>query len=265
MRPNAIQGTCGFAAAATLAALAACGKSASSAAPTAIYGASAPVTNAAAASPSADTSPAASAAAATSVATAATSSVRPAGAVGSLTLAYPDDLQMVMLARHLAGTPAPVDDWAQKAPSVRQADEFSRAAAQQAETTRLNAIQAASADVGFVRLKTDGNISEYDSTRGGFYLFAFEPGTVYKFSAYDETVTLAFDNIGDAYLWPLAAARAQDLLKQIPYRAVDIDLHAAIVGVEHRASGIQLIGHLSDFRISSRGSSARQLDEVRLK
>lgn len=185
-----------------------------------------------------------------------------AAALGTQTLAYPDDLQMVLLAHRLTGTVAPLEAWAGKAYSVTSADEFSRADALKTEMARLAAIEASTTDIGLLKLKTDGNFSEYDATRGGYYLLAFQPGSVYGFKAFDEQASLQFSNSDKAYLWPLDVATAQDVLKKAGSHAVDIDMTIALERAERRSSGVQITGRVVDYRVSSRTYRSTQLGEV---
>ena len=221
--------------------LSACGKSeAPSAPPAAVYGAApatapAPVASAAA-SPAAEPGAAASA----------------AQAPGSQTLDYPDDLQLLLLGYRLTGQTPPFETWALDAQAVRNADEFTRAAALKAEIERLQAVAASVADIGFVRVKTHCNLSEYDGSRGGYYLPAFEPGVRYDFEAFREKIGLQIANNADAYLWPLTPDAARAALQTAGMRAVDVDMRVAIVRATRRSSGLQLDGRVLDYRVIGR-------------
>ena len=175
----------------------------------------------------------------------------PSAAVGSQTLDYPDDLQLLLLAYRLAGQTVPFDAWARTASSVQSADEFSRATALQAEIERLQAVAASVADVGFVRVKTSSNLSEYDGSRGGYYLPAFEPGVRYDFEAFHEKLGLQVANSADAYLWPLTPDAARDVLQKAGMRTVSVDMNIAIVRATRRSSGLQLEGRVVDYRVIS--------------
>jgi hypothetical protein len=207
--------------------------------PAAVYGAAPVVAPAPAAEPAAVSPTAVASAAATT-------------AVGSQTLDYPDPLQLLMLAYRLAGQTPPIDTWALQASSLISADEFSRPAVLKAEIERLTAVFASTADVGFVRLTTDGNLSEYDAARGGYYLPAFESGIRYEFEAYREKLGLQVANSADAYLWPLKPDEARETLKKAGMRTVGVDMKLAIVRASRRSSGLQLETRVLDYRVISR-------------
>ncbi len=238
--PRMLPGPVVFAALATLVLLAACSKSASPAAPpAAVYGAA----------PAMSPTPAPTASAASS--SEASPSSAP-GVVGTGTLDYPDNLQLLLLAYRLVGQTPPLEAWAAQAPTVRTADEFSRAAALKAELERLEAIAASTAETGFLKLKTDCNLSEYDAGRGGYYLPAFEPGVSYSFEAYGEKFALQLGNSADAYLWPLAPDAAREALRKAGMRAVDVDMRIAIGRATRRAGGLLIEGRVLDYRVISR-------------
>ncbi len=223
--------------------LSACGSSEPPAAPpAAVYGAAPASAPAAAPTPTPAPEAAAESAAATP---------SPSAAVGSQTLDYPDDLQLLLLAYRLAGQTPPFDTWARTASSVQSADEFSRAAALKAEIERLQAVAASVADAGFLRVKTDCNLSEYDGSRGGYYLPAFEPGVRYNFEAFREKLGLQVANSADAYLWPLTPNAARDVLQKAGMRTVSVDMRIAISRATRRSSGLQLEGRVVDYRVIS--------------
>lgn len=187
-------------------------------------------------------------------------------AIGTQTLDYPDELQMVLLADRLAGQTPPLDDWAGTAREVQSADEFSRQQKQAAERQRLDAIAASVAGVGRVRLKTSSSLSEYDSGRGGFYLDAFQPGLTYTFKAYDQSVSLRLGNASAAYLWALDPSAAKAVLTRLGARAVNVDMTVELTGASARASGLQIDGRIRDYRlISDRYGSGGQIAEITLK
>ena len=179
----------------------------------------------------------ASAPAAAPEAAAEPASTTPSAAVGSQTLDYPDDLQLLLLAYCLAGQTPPFDTWARTASSVHSADEFSRAAALKTEIERLQAVAASVADAGFLRVKTDCNLSEYDGSRGGYYLPAFEPGVRYNFEAFREKLGLQVANSADAYLWPLTPDAAREVLQKAGMRTVSVDMRIAVSRATRRSSG----------------------------
>ncbi|MBA4285537.1 MAG: hypothetical protein C0434_08410 [Xanthomonadaceae bacterium] len=189
-----------------------------------------------------------------------------APAVGSDSLDYPDDLQLLLLGYRLAGQTPPFETWAQEAQAVRNADEFSRAGVLKAEVERLQAVAASVAGVGYVRVKTHCNLSEYDGGRGGYYLPAFEPGVRYSFEAFRDKVDLQIANSADAYLWPLTPDAARGILQKTGTRAVDVDMHIAITRAARRANGLQLDGRVQDYRvISSQYGNPAVLGTVQLK
>src|SRR3546814_11943160 len=77
----------------------------------------------------------------------------------------------------------PRAQWAEGQQAVRRANEFERATVLQGERERLQSIYDGTADVGRLRLNVDSQFSEYDGSRGGYYLTAFSPGSVFTFSA----------------------------------------------------------------------------------
>src|SRR3546814_4333582 len=116
---------------------------------------------------------------------AASPAAAPAGAtaVGTQLLGHPDDLQMIMLGYRLRGMVPPLAQWAEGQQAVRRANEFERATVLQGERERLPSIHDGTADVGRLRLNVNSQFSEYAGNRGGYYLTAFPPGSVFTFSA----------------------------------------------------------------------------------
>lgn len=170
--------------------------------------------------------------------------------LGSKMLTYPEDLQMIMLAYRLRGETPPLERWAAEAQSVRMANEFTRAAALGEEMDRLQGAYDSTADVGLIQMRTSTSFSQYDSNRGGYYIAAFQPGTIYQFDAYQEKVALQITNAGDAYLWPLDAAAAQEVLAtNLNGRHIFIDATIALTGMERRSTGPYLTGEVLEFKI----------------
>lgn len=190
-----------------------------------------------------------------------------AEAVGSRTLEYPEDLQMVMLSYRLRGQVPPFENWAKEAQSLRITNEFNRAAVLKEEMDRLQDAYDSTEDVGFIRMRTRSNFTEYDGNRGGYYLTTFSPGTSYQFRAYQDKVALQLVNASAAHFWPMDVQRAQEVLQRNRNnRHVTVDTTIAIMGVERRSSGPVLKGELLDYTIISTGyNSETVLDEISLK
>lgn len=170
--------------------------------------------------------------------------------LGSRTLAYPEDLQMIMLSYRLRGEAPPIETWAAEAQSVRMSNEFTRAAALKEEMDRLQGAYDSTADVGLIQMRTSTSFSQYDSNRGGYYITAFQPGTTYQFDAYREKVALQITNAGDAYFWPLDAAAAQEVLAtNLNGRHIFLDATIALTGMERRSTGPHLTGEVLEFKI----------------
>ena len=55
------------------------------------------------------------------------------------------------------------------------------------EQGRLQAIYDGTADVGRLRLNVNARFGEYDSARGGYYLDAFMPGSVFDVDEMDDS------------------------------------------------------------------------------
>lgn len=203
--------------------------------------------------------PAASAAAPGRAAGAASSMAAPASAAvaGTTLLSHPDDLQMVMLGYRLRGLVPPLARWAEGQVAVRRANEFDRAAVLQAERDRLQSVYDGTATVGRLRLNVDSQFSEYDGNRGGYYLTAFAPGSVFRFSAQpvsgaNEQVAVQVDNEEELNFWPLDAAAARDVLHQHNgSRSVALDSVFRIVGVAQRSGGTTIIVRLQRYAIVS--------------
>src|SRR3546814_14942041 len=90
---------------------------------------------------------------------------------------------MIMLGYRLRGMVPPLAQWAEGQQAVRRANEFERATVLQGERERLQSIYDHTADVGRLRLHVHSQFSEYDGSRGGYYINAFSPGSVFTFSA----------------------------------------------------------------------------------
>lgn len=187
--------------------------------------------------------------------------------IGSKTLAYPEDLQMIMLSYRLRGETPPYQKWAEDAQDVRRANEFTRAQALNDEMQRLRDAYDSTADVGFIQLRTSSQFSQYDANQGGYYLTAFSPGTTYTFDAYREKAALQLTNSGDAYFWPLDPQRAQDILQQnLNSRGVTIDATLALTGIERRSTGPMLTAQILEYSVvSTRYGHEGQLDRRNLQ
>lgn len=230
-----------------LCALAACGSDAGSAA------AGSPATGAAASATAASAT--ASADEGTAAATPATAA--DAGGTGGQLLSHPDHLQMVMLGYRLRGMTPPLAQWAEAQYAVQRANEFERAAVLASERQRLQGIYDGTANVGRLRMDVGAQLSQYDAARGGYYLTAFTPGSVFNFSAEPasharEQVAVQVDNEEELNFWPLDAAAAQDVLRKTNgSRSVDLDSHFRITGITQRSGGPTITVRLQRYTIVS--------------
>lgn len=170
-------------------------------------------------------------------------------ALGDKALAYPDELQVTMLAYRLTGRSPPFEDWAAEKYEVRRADEFSKAQLLQEEAARLAAVYEATEHVGYLQYRLSSQLSQYDSTKGGYYLTAFSPGQQTTFSG-REPVSLQLDNMKDAYFWAVPTDAARDILAQTS-RNISIDVKVRITGTERRSSGLIITGRIVEYGIYS--------------
>ncbi|GAB4524300.1 MAG: hypothetical protein Kow00133_12500 [Amphiplicatus sp.] len=177
---------------------------------------------------------------------------------GDRALSYPDDLQMTMLAYRLTDRVPPFEEWASEAQDVRRANEFDRAAALKEETGRLQAIYDSTENIGILQLRTNSQLSQYDSARGGYYLTAFSPGRVFTFNG-REPLSIQIENSDAAFFWPMDSNAAQEVLAQTN-RNVSIDMTLRLTGIERRSSGLALRTRIAGYSIHSRRySDERQL------
>lgn len=233
----------------TLCALAACAPDTGSGSPEAAAGAAATAPDAVA-SATASTR-------AGGLSTAAEAAPADAAIVGTRLLSHPDDLQMVMLGYRMRGLEPPLAQWAEGQAAVRRANEFDRAAVLQAERERLQSVYDGTADVGRLRLNISSQFSEYDGSRGGYYLTAFAPGSVFRFSAQplsheQEHVLVQVDNEEELNFWPLDAAAAQDVLREARgVRSLTLDSRFRITGVTQRSDGTTITARLQRYAIVS--------------
>lgn len=182
---------------------------------------------------------------------------------GNATLAYPDDFQMTLLAYRLTDREPPLAAWAGEARDVKYADEFSKAGKLEAETARLADIYASTEGVGFLQVRMNSQISQYDSGRGGYYLTAFSPGNQVNFSG-TEQVSLQLDNMSKAFFWPVEAGRAQEILEHTN-RQVNIDTKIELTGIQRRTNGLVIQGRILEYGVySTRYNDERQLEFVTL-
>lgn len=178
---------------------------------------------------------------------------------GQRQLDHPDDLQMLMLAYRLEGRQPPIAEWAAAQSRVVHANEFERSALLEAERQRLQGIYDSTADVGRLRLNVRARFGEYDATRGGYYLDAFMPGSVFNFNArpaphpvVQERVDLQVDNSEEINFWPLDVAAAQDALQRTGgMRNVTLDSRFRITGISRRSGGAVLSARLLGYTIGS--------------
>lgn len=185
----------------------------------------------------------------------------PAADAGSGTreLSHPEDLQMLLLAYRLEGRTPPIAEWAAAQHRVAAANEFDRAAVRDEEQARLQAVYDGTEGIGLLRMNVNARISEYDGSRGGYYLDAFTPGSVFQFSARpapnpfrDETVSLRIDNPGELNFWPMDPAAAQEVLaRNNGQRHVTLDSRLRITGINRRSTGAELTATLLGYSIVS--------------
>jgi len=190
---------------------------------------------------------------------------------GTRELAYPEDLQMVLLGYRLEGRQPPIADWAAAQHRVASATEFERADVREQERERLQAVYDGTEGIGLLRLKVSARFGEYDGSRGGYYLDAFTPGSVFRFSARpapnpfrDEAVSLRIDNPGELNFWALDADAAQDVLaRNNGQRHVTLDGRLRITGINRRSDGPELTASLQRYAIvSSRYGEPAVLGEL---
>lgn len=212
-----------------------------------------PPAETAAARPAASAPTATPSAAADLAAPALPAATPPAGApaaasFGSRILNQPDDLQVKMLAYRVASKTPPLADWAQDVVAKRYVDEFQRPAALQQEQERLQAIWDSTADVGWLRFNVKASFSEYDASRGGYYLNAFTPGAYFTFG----DVRLSVDNMGELNFWPLDATVAQEVLRKSGgSRYVVLDSLFRIAGASQRGDAQEISLQLQRYTINS--------------
>lgn len=182
----------------------------------------------------------------------------PAG-FGTRELAHPEDLQMLLLGYRLEGRQPPIAEWAAAQHSVATANEFERAEALKREQARLQAVYDGTEGVGLLRMNVNARLSEYDGSRGGYYLDAYTAGSVFRFSTrpapgrfQEETVSLRIDNPGELNFWALDPAAAQEALaKNGGQRDVSLDSRLRITGVSRRSDGPELSATLQGYTIVS--------------
>lgn len=177
---------------------------------------------------------------------------------GERQLDHPDDLQMLLLSYRLEGREPPIATWAGQQSRVVYADEFQRPALLQDEQGRLQSIYDGTADIGRLRLNVNARFGEYDSARGGYYLDAFMPGSVFHFNAQpspaerQQRVSLQIDNPEELNFWPLDAAAAQDVLtRNSGLRDLTLDSRLRITGVNRRSDGPVITARLEGYSIGS--------------
>lgn len=187
-----------------------------------------------------------------------------AGSLGDAVLAYPDELQMTMLAYRLTGRQPPLADWAGEEREVKYADEFSKAQKLAEETARLESIYQATENVGYLQYRLRSQISQYDSVKGGYYLTAFAPGQQTTFSG-REQVSVQLENMSGAFFWAMDAEQAKEILAHTN-RNVTIDVKVRLTGTERRSSGLVIKGRIAEYGVySERYNDERLLAQFSLE
>lgn len=185
-------------------------------------------------------------------ATAEAGSSTKAGILGRNVLAYPDDLQMSLLAYRLTGRTPPLEAWAGEQNSVRTANEFTRADQLRAETATLAAVYDSTEDIGFLQMRLRSQLSQYDAAKGGYYLTVFAPGGTFGFKG-REKVDVRLENGSEAYFWAMDAARAEEILDDTGSsqhnRSVTIDAKIRLLGTERRTYGLLIKGRIVEYAI----------------
>jgi len=205
------------------------------------------------------------------VSAAATSTAVPpasaAPALGAGLLEYPHDVQMILLALRLAGgdPAATIATWAEASDDVRRANEFQRDAALAGETRRLEALLAAVADTGRLRIKTSTQLGEYDAAAGVWYLSAFQPGSVFTFLHQRQQASLAMSNTREGYRWPMAADEAEALKRKTQYRSIEVDIDLVITGARMRSNGPQIDTRITEYRLRTTGGDGSEIGHVTLQ
>lgn len=182
--------------------------------------------------------------------------------IGTGTLQYPTDAQMVMLGYRLRGIEPPIATWAEADNSVRYADEFTRGEKLQTATTTLQNIYADTDGVGFLQIRTNSQLSEYDPTRQGFYISTFSPGSSFQYSSRD-TVQLQIENALAAHLWPMTPEEgATTYQRNGRSRYVVVDMVLQIVGVEFRGNRTLIKARVQNYTVHGQSNRVGQLGDV---
>ncbi len=111
---------------------------------------------------------------------------------------------------------------------------------------------ADTADIGSLLIRVRSQFSQYDADSKGYYLSAFMPGTILKFSSGKypgNRVELRLVNLSKVQLWSLEPSLAEAVLKKHPNREVLVDVTVQIVGVRMSSSGPQLEGKVRAYAI----------------
>ena len=128
-------------------------------------------------------------------------------------LIAPSGEVLCLLYYKVAGTPAPLDDFAAQAAAVKKANEFDRAKAIATEKSRLEALEATLQQVSSVRLNLDMSMGEYDASLGEYDLSGFGADQYYPFDCFGlRQLHLRLDNAAYAQSWTLASDAAQAAL-----------------------------------------------------
>jgi hypothetical protein len=165
-------------------------------------------------------------------------------------LVNPNDDTMVLLYYDLAGIRPPFDQWVEADTRVHMAPALEKAALRNAVRAELESAAAGVRNVGFLRISTNANLSDYDPTYGEFSVRAVAPSSTLEFKALRHNVSLRFSNGRVAQIWRVTPAEAQLIRDKVGrYGSVQLDALLRIASVQPGPAGGTIMTEVIEYEM----------------
>lgn len=160
------------------------------------------------------------------------------------TLENPTGEQMAFLYYHLLGEEPPFKEAAESMLRNKRFNEFEKGRAVEAKIKELKDRYQGYDRYDRIVFTARENLSEYDFDKRGFYNSSFSDTSYYPFSSPFGGISLRFSNAGEFYFWPMEANEAEELLKKLDYRRVNMEMEILLMRAEKDGRDSNLYGHV---------------------
>jgi hypothetical protein len=131
------------------------------------------------------------------------------------TIADPSGDELIALAYSVSGAPSPIETWVEKKFYVGSPLDGSKD--REKARAEYTGLMQSVADVGYLQIEIDGELSEYDSTYQEFYLPALNSTSYFSQSGtmISERANIRFSNGTKAQVWPVPAEQLQTIIEKV--------------------------------------------------